>query len=88
VSRSTQEIQDWMLDRLSRLTGTPRADIDPGKPIQNYGLDSVAQVVFVTELETWLGYRFQGHAMNTLTTVEMLAAHLAKETERQSSATN
>lgn len=82
MSRSAQEIQDWMIDRLSRLTGSPRAEIDPARPIQNCGLDSVAQVVFITELESWLGYRFQGHAMNTLTTVEMLAAFLAKETEK------
>lgn len=81
MSRSAQEIQDWMIDRLSRLTGSPRAEIDPARPIQNCGLDSVAQVVFITELESWLGYRFQGHAMNTLTTVEMLAAFLAKETQ-------
>lgn len=82
MSRSAQEIQEWMIDRLSRLTGTARPEIDPAKPIQNCGLDSVAQVVFITELEAWLDYRFQGHAMNTLTSVEMLAAFLAKETQK------
>lgn len=82
VSRSAQEIQDWMLKRLGRLTGRPLDEIDTREPIQQCGLDSVAVVVFTTELEAWLGYRFKGHPMYALTTVEMLAAFLAQETQK------
>lgn len=54
MTRSAQEIQEWMIERLSRLMGVPPRDIDPREPIRRYGLDSVALVNFTTDLEDWL----------------------------------
>jgi acyl carrier protein len=79
VSRSAQEIQAWMIDRLARLTGLAPPELDPREPIQRYGLDSVALVAFATDLEEWVGYRFRSNPLEDHPTVEALAAFLADE---------
>jgi acyl carrier protein len=82
VSRSAQQIQDWMLDRLGRLIRVAPGEIDPREPIRRYGLDSVALVTFITDLETWLGYRFDGNPLDALDdypTLEALAAFLVEQ---------
>jgi acyl carrier protein len=76
------EIQTWMIDRLSRLAGMTPREMDPREPIRRYGLDSVALVTFVTDLEEWLGYRFHSNPLDDHPTVEALAAFLAQETAK------
>jgi acyl carrier protein len=80
VSRSAQEIQDWMAARLSRLTGVTPSEIDPHEPVPRYGLDSVALVAFVADLEDWLGYHFGANPLNDHPTLAALAAFLAAQT--------
>jgi acyl carrier protein len=82
VSRSAREIQEWMADRLSRLTGVAPQEMDPREPIRRYGLDSVALVAFAMDLEEWLGYRFRGNPLDDHPTMEALAAFLAEETAK------
>ncbi len=90
MTRSAKEIQDWMIERLSKLTGMPPQDIDPRAPIRRYGLDSVALVTFTTDLEDWLAthgkptgapprYRFHSNPLDDHPTVEALAAFLVQE---------
>ncbi|HEY7424843.1 MAG TPA: acyl carrier protein [Gemmataceae bacterium] len=83
MSRSPQQIQDWMLDQLHRVLQLAPGEIDPREPIDRYGIDSVALVAFITNLEKWLGYRFHGNPLDVLDdypTLEALAAFLAKQT--------
>jgi acyl carrier protein len=80
MSRSAQEIQDGIIDRLSRLLGVAGEGIDPQQPIMSYGLDSVAVVAFATELEEWLGYRFHENPLEKYPTVAALARFLAEQT--------
>jgi acyl carrier protein len=82
VSRSAREIQEWMTDRLSRLTGVAPQEMDPREPMRRYGLDSVALVAFATDLEEWLGYRFRSNPLDDHPTMEALAAFLAVETAK------
>jgi acyl carrier protein len=82
VSRSAQEIQDWMIDRLSRLTRIPAHKIDPRQPIRRLGLDSVALVAFVTDLMEWVGYRYTDNPLADHPTLEGLAAFLSEDTAR------
>jgi acyl carrier protein len=78
VSRSAQEIQGWMIDRLGRLMGVPPRELDPHEPVRRYGLDSIALVAFVTDLEEWAGYRFTSNPLDDHPTVAALAAFLAE----------
>ena len=49
-----------MIDRFSRLLHVAPQEIDPREPLRRFGLDSVALVTFITDLEKWLGYSFGG----------------------------
>ena len=77
MTRSVQEIQDWMIDRISRLTGHAAEQIDPGVPVLHHGLDSVAVVSFAADLEEWLGCKFRGNPFDEHATIEALAQFLA-----------
>lgn len=90
MSRSAQHIQDWMIDRFSRLMHAKPQDIDPREPIRRYGLDSVALVTFITDLEKWLSYSFEGNPLDALDdypTLEALAAYLAEQAAKDDRAT-
>lgn len=87
MSRSAQQIQDWMTNRLSQLLGATPREIDPHEPIRRYGLDSVTLVAFISDLEEWLGYRFHSNPLTEDSTLETLAAFLAKQTSADDGAT-
>jgi len=87
MSRSTEEIQTWIVDRVSGLTGIARGEIDPRQPILHYGLDSVTLVVFASEVEAWLGYQFRENPFDAHPTIEALSRFLAAQTAEKS-ATN
>lgn len=87
VSRSAQQIQDWMIDRLSQLLDVEPREIDPQEPIRRYGLDSVALVAFIADLEEWLGYRFDSNPLTDDSTLETLAAFLAEQTAKDNQVT-
>jgi acyl carrier protein len=80
MKRSGQEIQDWLVARLSRTTGLPPHQIDARKPLLSYGLDSMAVLALTADLGKWLGYRFQEDPLDEYPTIEALAAFLAEET--------
>jgi myxalamid-type polyketide synthase MxaB len=82
VSRSPQQIQDWMIDRLSQLLDVAPQEIDPREPIRRYGPDSVALVAFIADLEEWLDYRFSSNPLTDDSTLERLAAFLAEQTAK------
>ncbi len=79
MTPSAQEIQDWLRDRLSRLTDVAPEAIDPAEPMLRYGLDSVAVVALVTDLESWLGYRFRENPLPDHPTIAALAHFLAEQ---------
>ena len=87
MSRSAQQIQDWMTNRLSHLLEVTPQEIDPHEPIRRYGLDSVTLVAFIADLEEWLGYRFRSNPLTEDSTLETLAAFLAKETSADAGVT-
>jgi myxalamid-type polyketide synthase MxaE and MxaD len=79
VNRSRQEIQDWIVSRVSALTGVPAREIEVDKPLLRCGLDSVAVVALAADLETWLGYRFHENPLDEHPTIEALARFLAEQ---------
>jgi acyl carrier protein len=80
VNRSAQEIQDWLVARISALTRVPPEQINVHEPYLRYGLDSVAVVALAADLEAWLGYRFRSNPVEEHPTVASLAQFLAEET--------
>ena len=80
MTRSAQEIQDWLVARLSRATGLPPQEIDVRQPLLSYGLDSMAVLALTADLGKWLGYRFEEDPLDEYPTIDALAAFLAEET--------
>ncbi len=80
MSRSAEEIQAWIVTRISNLTGTSAQEINVREPYLRYGLDSVALVALVADLESWLGYRFHRNPVEEHPTIASLAEFLARET--------
>jgi myxalamid-type polyketide synthase MxaF len=85
MTRSVQEIQDWIVARVAALTGVPAGEIDVRESLLRYGLDSVAVVALAADLETWLGYRFRENPFDAHPTVADLARFLAEQTAQDNS---
>ena len=83
MTPSAEEIQAWIVERVSHLTNVPAAEVDPCDPLTRYGLDSVALIAVATDLETWLSYRFRENPLDAHPTIEALARFLAEESAKQ-----
>ena len=79
VTPSAPEIENWIVDRVSALTGMPPAEIDVQAPVTRHGLDSVALIAVTADLEKWLGYRFRENPLFTYPTIAALALFLAAQ---------
>jgi acyl carrier protein len=79
VTRTADEIRDWLVARVSLLTGVPPAEVDPAAPLTRHGLDSVALISLTAEFEKWLGYRFRENPLDRYPTIDALAQFLGGE---------
>jgi acyl carrier protein len=80
VSHTADEIERWLVERVGALTGVPADEVDPAAPLARHGLDSVAAITVVADLEKWLGYRFRENPLERYPTIADLARFLADET--------
>jgi len=83
MNPSAQEIQDWLVNRISNLTGLAPEAIDVNEPYYRHGLDSVTMVLILTDLETWLGRRFRENPLPEYPTIASLAHFLGSSAEPQ-----
>jgi acyl carrier protein len=88
MTRSRHEIQDWLIARVSNLTGIAAEEIDVSEPFYCYGLDSVVVVTLLADLQTWLGHRLRDNPLDDHTTLEALAVFLAEQTTADDNVTN
>ncbi len=71
------EIQAWLLARLGEELKLDPGSIDVRAPFSHYGLDSMAAVSLVGQLETWLGRELSPTLPYDYPNVHALAAHLS-----------
>ena len=79
MTRSAQEIEGWIVARVGALMGVPPAEVDVRAPLSRHGLDSVAAIALVADLERWLGYRFRENPLDAHSTIEGLSRFLAEQ---------
>jgi acyl carrier protein len=79
MSPTPREIEEWIVARVSGLTGVPAAEVDPSAPLTRHGLDSVALITLAADLEKWLGYRFRENPLDRYPTIAALSAYLAEQ---------
>lgn len=74
-----EAIQAWLIANLAEALGVDRAQIDINEPFSDYGLDSLAAIGLVGDLEAWLGLRIEETLVWDYPTIEALSHHLAAE---------
>lgn len=79
MTPSKDEIQAWIVQRVSALLEVEPDQVDVEAPLTRYGLDSVAVVIIAADLEKWLGYRFRENPLDAHPTIQSLAQFLADE---------
>jgi acyl carrier protein len=79
VTRTAEEIRQWLIERVSTLTGVPKNEVDPTAPLTRYGLDSVALISLTADFEKWLGYRFKENPLDRHPTIDALADYLQNQ---------
>lgn len=48
-------VESWMVTYMADLLDIPEHEVDVTRKFDHFGLDSVAAVVFASDLEKWLG---------------------------------
>ena len=71
------EIQNWLIARISRRVGLKPSQVDVEAPLASLGLNSLAAVQIASEMEVFLGQPVNPTLVYDYPTVEQLARHLA-----------
>ena len=75
--RSEQELQQWMVTKVSELLETDAPEIDVQTPLTRYGVDSVKMVELAADLESYLGRKIDDDLLQDHPDIQSLAKHLA-----------
>src|SRR5262249_12879485 len=81
ASRSFNDIQDWLINRLAAYVNLPIQEIDPRAPFTRFGIDSQKAVMLSGDLQDWLGVPLPAALAYDFPTVEALARHLAGDAQ-------
>ena len=76
--RSRQEIEAWLQRRIATFVGCYPHEVDVDTRFSEFGLDSVAALDLLGELEDWLGRQVPQRLLARHDRVAALAAHLAE----------
>ena len=74
---SVETIQDWLITNVAESLGVERAQIGVKKPLSDYGLDSLAALGLIGDLESWLGVRLAETIAWDYPTIADLSQHVA-----------
>ena len=73
---SRQEVQDWMVAKLSAMLEVDAAEIDVAAPISRHGVDSARVIDIAAELEKWLGKKVDDELLQDNPNIQSLAEYL------------
>jgi acyl carrier protein len=76
MAQATQELERWITRLIGELLEVPPESIDVTMRLDRYGLDSVAALSVVDELERHLGRELDPALLYDFPTVRELARHL------------
>lgn len=80
---SETNIQEWLIYKISRLSGKPLDEVDVAKPFAEYGLDSVHAVGLSGDIENWLGISIDATVTWDYPTIEAMSKYLIAEISNQ-----
>jgi acyl carrier protein len=73
-----EAIQSWLVAHLAKIIEVSPAEINIQTPFDRYGLDSVAVVTLIGDLEEWLGRELPATLAWDHPNIEELARYLAE----------
>jgi acyl carrier protein len=76
---TSEEIQDWLVDRLAELLEIPSAEVDVEITFDRYGLDSSAAIGLTGDLADWVGIEIEPTLLYDYPTVEALVQYVSGE---------
>ncbi|WP_431825893.1 beta-ketoacyl synthase N-terminal-like domain-containing protein [Burkholderia sp. F1] len=77
AARGTQELVQWFVEHVARLSGTAAGNLDPDAPFSAYGLDSRDAIMLSGELQDWLGQPVSPTVVYDFPSISLLARHLS-----------
>jgi acyl carrier protein len=78
-SASADTIQSWLVAQMAAHASMPAAEVDVRESFARYGLDSLASVTLVAELESWLDRELPATLFWDYPSIESLAHYLVAE---------
>jgi len=78
---TTEDIQSWLTDQLSKKLGLEPDEIDTQAPFDSYGLDSMTAIALVEEGNKFLGLELSPILIWHYPTVDVLSNFLAEEVQ-------
>lgn len=84
-AHTAEEIQAWLISRLSEQLNVEPEDIDVREPLDSYGLDSAQAMLLMTKAEKLLGFQVSPILLWHYPTIEGISQRLAEESETSDS---
>lgn len=78
-TRNAQDIANWLVVEISKLTGIPREQLDVEEPMTTYLTDSRDALSLAGDLQTWLGVELSASIMWDHPTIAALASFMVQE---------
>ncbi|MCW7940641.1 polyketide synthase [Streptomyces hygroscopicus] len=83
---TADEARKWLTEEIAQRLGVDPSEVPPDQYFDELDLDSTTALIMAGELESWLGFELGTTALWYHPTVEALAAHIAEECERRTTA--
>lgn len=75
---AAEEVLTWLTPKFADWLEVPVEELESGRPISNYGLDSISAVTITVQLEEELGIELETALLWKRPTLESLAEHLTE----------
>lgn len=82
---TAQEIQEWLLSRISEQLGVESDEIDIREPLDSYNLDSAQAMLLMSQAEKMLGFPLSPLLLWHYPTIELLSQRITEESEMSES---
>lgn len=74
---TSNQVQEWMVQRLARILDVAPEAIDVHERLENYGLESVEAITVSGDLSDWIGRKVAPTILWDHPTIASLAQHIA-----------
>ncbi len=81
---SEADLRAWLIDRVATAVGLNQADVDPGRDLVEYAIDSSEAVELTMALEAWAGVELDLALLWEHHTIDAVAGAVARQVQAAS----